>query len=496
MGAVLSPVRQAWPVLPGLRLLNRGKVRDTYDLGNGQLLSVATDAVSIFDFVLNALVPTKGIILNAMTHYWLDRIETELGFPTHRVASGLVVDAHLPPELRGNDDLRARAMVVTQLHMLPVEFIYRRCITGSGLQALRTTGSVCGHKLPRDLKDGDLLPRILDTPSTKAEVGHDEHLEAYEVRRRYPEATYLGSAVFQFCSWVAEQAGLMLADTKFEIGLGLDADGVLTIADEVVTPDSSRFWNLREWRESRHAEDRRAPQQFDKQIVRNWGLTQGINKRNPEVPDDINLVHALEVPDAIIAETVQAYRYIFWKLTGRTIERYLGHELGVPMDDPNRRITVILGSESDLPSVRRTLECTHSDIPINIHVISCHRNPDALASFAESCDDSDIVIAVGGKAFALPGVLAALLNQHGRRTKVIGVGLGEPGTESYEAARLSIKELPGRTVVMDEVIGEPYMGTEGFGIALNRALMGELPPSAPAAQKPPDFHLNIRPRSL
>ena len=165
----LSPQRQQVAVLPGLKLLGRGKVRDSYELGNGNLLIVATDGISIFDFVLNAIVPEKGAVLAAMSHYWLTRLEKDLGIKTHLIAAGAAIDAYLRPAFGSNPALQSRAMVVRKLSMADVEFVVRGYLTGSGLKSYKETGMVCGIMLPPGLQDGDELPELIATPTTKAQ---------------------------------------------------------------------------------------------------------------------------------------------------------------------------------------------------------------------------------------------------------------------------------------------------------------------------------------
>jgi phosphoribosylaminoimidazole-succinocarboxamide synthase len=477
-----SPARASVPTLP-LPLVNRGKVRDTYELPDDKLLVVTTDAISIFDFVLNALVPGKGCILNALSHLWNSKL-AELGFATHHIASGAAIDEHLPEPLRGNRELQTRASVVRRLKMLPVEFIARGYLTGSGLQSYLKDRTVCGHRLPDDLQDGDLLPYPLDTPTTKAEEGHDVALDARDIRRKFGEVTLDLLAVYGFGRWYAEQRGIVLADTKLEFGLS--PNGTLTVGDEILTADSSRYWDLRAWRAGRSAVTRKAPPPLDKQLVRAWGIREGINKRSPEGAGDTAVVHDLRVPQSLIAATVQTYRYIFWRLTGNSIEDYLEGVLKVPQQRARRRVIVVLGSESDLPTVRDTLRSHRERFDtMATHVISCHRNPAELGQFAsESFWDIEAVVAVGGKAFALPGILKSLLTSRGIDTPVVGVALGQPGTEAFEAARLSIKELPGQPVVMDEQTGEPYAGANGLDAALWRIAEGELPPPTVSEPRP------------
>lgn len=319
----LSPARAGVALLPGLELFSRGKVRDTYYLPDGNLLSVATDGISIFDFVLNALVPEKGIILNAMNHFWLQYLKG-FGVKTHFVAAGPEIDRHLPENLRNNIDLQARAIVIQRLQIVPVEFIARAVLTGSAVKSYKANGQICGHQLLSGLQDGDALPYILDTPTTKAEQGHDENLLAEQVREKYPQQTFLLLQIFQIGSHLCEQRGIKLADTKLEFG----EDG--TVGDEILTPDSSRFWGLQTWQESRKAAgDRKAPPPYDKQLVRDVGIKQGINKLDPKNPGDIAKVHSIVVSEDLVKQTTQTYRYIFSWLTNRTIKEYLREDMEI-----------------------------------------------------------------------------------------------------------------------------------------------------------------------
>lgn len=237
---------------------------------------------------------------------------------THLVAYGKGIDKYLPKHLRNNTDLQSRALVVEDLDMVDdVEFIVRGYLTGSGLDAYNKTGQVCGHKLPSGLQDGDKLPCLLDTPSTKAQVGHDEHRSATEVRAMWPEQTYLAFKIYQIANGYASSKGVVLADTKFELGKNV------CLADEALTPDSSRFWDLSEWLESRKKPiGRKAPSSCDKQLVREWGKTKGFNDIDPKNPRDVARVHRMKVPQSIINQTTDTYCRIFCRLTGMALEQF------------------------------------------------------------------------------------------------------------------------------------------------------------------------------
>jgi len=476
--ATLSPARADWPILEGPSLRSRGKVRDTYELTDNTLLSVATDSISIFDFVLNARVPMKGIVLNALNHFWSEHLKN-FGIPTHLVDVGPAIDFHLPAHLKQNTDLQSRASVIRRLEMAPVEFIYRAVLTGSSVSDYKADGTVCEHQLPPGLQDGDSLPCILDTPTTKAEEGHDENMSFRQVREKYPDQVLLGSQIFQIGSSYAESRGIKLADTKFEFG----TNGI--IGDEIMTPDSSRFWELKVWQEGRKLAIRTASPPYDKQLARVWGIGKGIKKRNPNNPEDVAWVHSLEVPAELIAQTTRIYRYIFWRLTGYTIDRYLYEKMmvSIKIHPTIPKVAVVCGSESDVPAIKPVITEVNRDFAnINLSVLSCHRNPVNVAEFA-SAVDADVMVCIGGKAFALPGIMDAFLHYYGRNIPVIGVALGEPQSQALRAAQLSIEEIPGAPVIMDEAKGV-YTGTEGFISALSRIIDGELPPPKPRTEKP------------
>lgn len=480
--AKLSPKREAWPLLQDLQLLSRGKVRDTYLLSDGNLLVVATDGISIFDFVLNALVPLKGVILNAMNHFWLKHLE-QFGFETHFVAAGAAIDGFLPHGMCKDVNLQSRAIVVKRLEMAPVEFVFRNCLTGSALKVYTEGGRVCGHEMPVGLQDGDRLAYTVFTPTSKEEEGHDLPVSAEDVMARFPMAVLRMRDIFQIAVGYAESRGIMIADTKFEAGV----DGVL--GDEILTPDSSRFWDLREWLTSREAGVRKAPPSLDKELVRQWGKGDGqkINTFDPENPEHVARVHAMEVPELVLAQTTATYRYIFWRLTGRTIEQYLYDVMNVPvLSRLSKKVLVICGSDSDLPAVGAARNEFGVQPPKTIHVMSCHRNPEALRAFIEQgkLKEYDVVIGVGSKALALPGIIDAWAHHYGQNVPVAGVALGEPGSKELLAAQLSIEELPGQPVVIDEIAGQAYSGLSGLGRLFERIAEGELPPPRPRKDRP------------
>jgi phosphoribosylaminoimidazole-succinocarboxamide synthase len=279
------------PALNDLPLLATGKVREIYDLGD-QLLLAASDRISTYDVVHPNPIPDKGSVLTGLSTFWFERTAELL--PNHLVS---VTDG-VPEEARG------RGMVVKKLKMLPVECVVRGYITGSGWKDYQATGSVSGLKLPDGLRESDQLPEPLFTPSTKADVGHDEAIDfdgAAELigdRALAERVRDVSLALYEHAADHARANGIILADTKFE--LGLDADGELTIGDEMCTPDSSRFWPADGY-EPGHGQP-----SFDKQYVRDWASSTGWD-RNPPAP---------EIPDEIVARTREKYIEAYERITG------------------------------------------------------------------------------------------------------------------------------------------------------------------------------------
>lgn len=323
-----------------LKLAHRGKVRDTYEglpYNDTIYLTVATDRISIFDFVLGSHILGRGEILTAMTVFWLSDVLGDT-FSHHLAASGKNIDIFLPDALRGNPEIHHRGLVVKKLQMLPIECIARGYLTGSGWAAYRKESKVCGHKLPEGLCDGAKLPTPIFTPTTKALNGHDEHLDAIEVNRKYgrrlEEATL---AVYRRAFEYALQKGVIVADTKFEFGKISSNDNELVLADEVLTPDSSRFWDYEEWETC--TDERRtslSPTPYDKQFVRAWGSgiptpftgndgakkLVGINKLDPKDPEHVKFVSGVKLTEQTTRMTQARYTAIFERLTGRKLEEF------------------------------------------------------------------------------------------------------------------------------------------------------------------------------
>ena len=317
----------------GLERVYQGKVRDTYSLPDHPdlLLVVATDRLSIFDFVLFCLVPDKGEILTALTVFWLTKILQDIDH--HLVAYGRKIEQYLSTTLHSNSELQARALIVRKLNIIPVECVARGYLTGSGWRSYQENRTICCQRLPEGLHDGVKLPPLffpLFTPATKAESGHDEPLDPLSVAEKYGlELERLTSCFYRRASSYASSCGIIVADTKFEFG----GDSVL--ADEVLTPDSSRFWDKKEW--DKAVAQRRAPTGYDKEPVRQWGRTVptpfeglvGINNLDTENPDHLAFVHQQEVLQEIISATTQRYREIFRRLTDCELEAFQKNIMGV-----------------------------------------------------------------------------------------------------------------------------------------------------------------------
>jgi phosphoribosylaminoimidazole-succinocarboxamide synthase len=285
--------------LDGLTLLHRGKVRDVYDLGE-HLLIVATDRISAYDCVLAPPIPGKGQVLTSLSVWWFEQLKSIV--PHHLVAHD--VDAMPPVVRRHADVLRGRTMLVKRLQMVPIECVARGYLTGSGWKDYKATGAVCGHRLAPGLVESVKLDPPIFTPATKEQTGHDINVDLDETARRIgrPLAERLRDvtlAVYARARDIAAQRGILIADTKLE--LGMDAKGVLTLGDEVLTPDSSRFWDAKAYVPGR------TQASFDKQQVRDWLDRQGWD-HNPPAPT--------LAPD-VVRGVSDTYREIHRRLTGR-----------------------------------------------------------------------------------------------------------------------------------------------------------------------------------
>ena len=263
-------------------LRSRGKVRDIYDMGNDTLLIVTTDRMSAFDVIMAEPIPYKGVILNKLTLYWMRKFEDIV--PNHILESD--VDRFPAALAPWKDELEGRAVIVRKAEPLPVECIVRGYITGSGLKNYEATGMICGHKLPAGLREADKLEPALFCPSTKAELGqHDENITLAQAAALLGDETArkvssLSLELYNAGSAHAARRGIIVADTKFEFGF---INGTLHLIDEVLTPDSSRFWPA-----ASYAPGKVQPS-FDKQYLRNWLSAQPWNKEPPPptLPQDV-----------------------------------------------------------------------------------------------------------------------------------------------------------------------------------------------------------------
>lgn len=235
-------------------------------------------------------------------------------------AMGSDIDTYLPQSLRGNPDLQSRAMVVRKLTVAPIEFIARNYLTGNAYKEYKECGGVYGIKLSSRMSDGDLLPCAIFTPTTKATDGHDEPISAEDIWKKYPQETATFLRAFMDFSKHVRSRGIIVADTKVE--MGTDEQGLVYVADEFGTPDSSRFWSADAWSASRIVEPRKPPAPYDKQLVREWGITKGINKRNPLLPEDVVYVQNITPPEELLQKTSEIYKEIFQMITGPSLEEY------------------------------------------------------------------------------------------------------------------------------------------------------------------------------
>ena len=286
--------------LPGIPKVKSGKVREVFDLGQ-YLLFVATDRISAFDCIMPNGIPNKGKALTQMSHYWFD--ETESIIKNHRVARA---DAPLPPELKPFEaKLAGRSMIVLKAKPLAIECVVRGYLAGSGWKEYKKSQSVCGVALPPGLQESSELPEPIFTPSTKAEEGHDENISFEQAEKIVGAdiARKVRDASIKLYSWARDHArkrGIIIADTKFEFGL---LDGEVILIDEVLTPDSSRFWPMSEYQPGR------GQSSFDKQFVRDYLENLGWNKQPP----------APKLTADVVAKTAEKYAEAYRCLTGKEL---------------------------------------------------------------------------------------------------------------------------------------------------------------------------------
>jgi len=283
--------------LPGLPLFRKGKVRNVFEVDD-KLLIVATDRISAFDWVLPSLIPYKGKVLTQLSKFWFDFVG--LVVPNHLIATEI---KDFPPVLgKYADVLAKRSMLVKKTQVVPIECVVRGYLSGSGWKEYKTTGKICGLKIPKGLRESDQLPEPIFTPSTKAEKGHDVNISFKDVQKEIGaelagKIRKISLELYQKASLYAVSKGIIIADTKFEFGR--DGDELILI-DEIFTPDSSRFWPLAQY------EPGKSQPSLDKQFVRDYLETTAWDKNSPPP----------ELPAEIIAKTSQKYLEIYKVLTG------------------------------------------------------------------------------------------------------------------------------------------------------------------------------------
>lgn len=280
-----------------MKKISSGKVREIYEVDDDKLLLVVSDRISAFDYILPSPVPNKGKILNQISAFWFNFIKDII--PNHVISTDL---KDFPEEFQ-TEEFEGRSMLVKKLKMMPVECIVRGYITGSGWKSYQADGTVCGITLPEGLQESEKLPEPIFTPTTKAAEGHDENISFEEVCQLIGEdlAKELRAKTIEIYSKCAEYAatkGVIIADTKFEFGV--DENGTLVIGDEVLTPDSSRFWPANDY------EVGRGQKSFDKQYLRDWMKSTGYD---PEA--------GIPIPDEVINTTVNKYKEAYRILTGK-----------------------------------------------------------------------------------------------------------------------------------------------------------------------------------
>jgi len=301
---------------PAGAFIRSGKVRDLYAVGGDRLLLVASDRLSAFDVVLPTPVPDKGMVLTGLSRFWF--AETAGIVPNHLIATD---PAALPPSWTGRaDELRGRMLLCRRVEILPVECVVRGYLAGGGWKEYAATGAVSGIRLAAGLREGDRLPAPIFTPSTKADAGHDEPIAfdtlvdllvapGREAGALAEEVRDVALRLYAHGAAACARAGILLADTKFELGLA--GDGTLVLADEVLTPDSSRFWEA-----AAHAPG--GPQRsYDKQYVRDWLERQAWDKTDP----------GPALPDDVVAGTRARYVEAFERITGASFARYLQEDV-------------------------------------------------------------------------------------------------------------------------------------------------------------------------
>lgn len=281
-----------------LKQFSRGKVRDTYEMPDGSLLMVASDRLSAFDVVFPEGIPYKGKVLTQVSLFWFRRLAP--------IVKSHLITTDLPPSLPGF--LRGRSMIVKKLKIIPLECVVRGYMAGSGWKDYQLTGEICGIKLPPGLKNASRLPMPIFTPSTKAEKGHDENIGEEAARKAVGDEAFervrsLSLSIYSAAAEYAKSRGIILADTKFEFGM--DENGEVILADEALTPDSSRYWPASSYKEGI------SPPSYDKQFVRDYLEATPWDKKPP----------APHLPAEVVGKTTEKYIEACEKLTGEKFER-------------------------------------------------------------------------------------------------------------------------------------------------------------------------------
>ena len=278
------------PAITGWKHLRTGKVRELYTNESGNLLIVASDRISAFDWVLPTEIPNKGAVLTQLSLWWFEQLKHLV--PNH------IISADVPAEVAG------RAVIAKPLTMYPIECVARGYLTGSGWAEYKNDQKVCGNELPAGLQDGSKLPTSIFTPATKAEIGdHDINIDFLAATKIVGSETAaelrdLTLEIYDAAAKIANERGIILADTKFEFGT--DAHGAMTLGDEVLTPDSSRFWSAAEWQPGK------SQPSFDKQYVRDYLVSSGWDRES----------NAPELPTEIVEKTAQRYTEAYKRITG------------------------------------------------------------------------------------------------------------------------------------------------------------------------------------
>ena len=418
--------------IKSLPLVARGKVRDIYAVGDDKLLMVATDRLSAFDVVMAEPIPDKGVVLNRMSEFWFARLSHLI--PNHLTG----IDPESVVSENEVDQVRGRAVVVRRLKPVMVEAVVRGYLIGSGWKDYQETGSVCGLALPKGLKQAARLKSPLFTPARKAERGeHDENISFEEMVEAVgqplaEDIRRISLALYEEAAEYALGQGIIIADTKFEFGL--DAAGVLHLMDEVLTADSSRYWPLDSYTEGS------SPPSFVKQFVRDYLETLDWDKTPPPPA----------LPVSIIERTAAKYREALFRIAG----------VHMPI------VGVVMGSQSDWEVMRHAVEILDRfGIPHEARVVSAHRMPDALYTYAETACARGLrgIIAGAGGAAHLPGMLAA-------KTTVPVFGVPVPSKYLRgEDSLYSIVQMPKGVPVATFAIGEAGAANAALHLIANLA---------------------------